>query len=101
VASVLRGLAGVEAVLPRGEAAAAYRLHPGRIGDLAVLGDAATVFGDLLEGQESEVLPPEYRSHGSRHEMSVPLLAWNHPPYPAPPTYNKDLLTPLLTGWLS
>jgi phosphonoacetate hydrolase len=101
VASVLRGLPGVEAVLPRGEAAAAFRLYPGRIGDLAVLGDAATVFGDLPEGQESEVLPPEYRSHGSRHEMSVPLLAWNHPDYRVPPEYNKDLLTPLLTGWLS
>jgi phosphonoacetate hydrolase len=103
VASVLRGLPGVEAVLPRGEAAATFRLHPGRIGDLAVLGDAATVFGDLPEGQESEVLPPEYRSHGSRHEMSVPLVAWNHAdhPYLAPPEYNKDLLTPLLNGWLS
>jgi phosphonoacetate hydrolase len=101
VASVLRGLPGVEAVLPRAEAAATFRLYPGRIGDLAVLGDAATVFGDLPEGQESEVLPPEYRSHGSRHELSVPLLAWNHPDYLAPPQFNKDLLTPLLTGWLS
>ncbi|HEX3924646.1 MAG TPA: alkaline phosphatase family protein [Streptosporangiaceae bacterium] len=103
VASELRGLPGAEAVLPRGEAAATFRLYPGRIGDLAVLGDAATVFGDLPEGQESEVLPPEYRSHGSRHEASVPLLAWNHAdhPYLAPPRYNKDLLTPLLTGWLS
>jgi phosphonoacetate hydrolase len=67
----------------------------------AVFGDAATVFGDLPDGQESEVLPPEYRSHGSLHETSVPLLAWNHADYPAPPAYNKDLLTPLLNGWLS
>jgi phosphonoacetate hydrolase len=102
VASVLRGLPGVETVLPRSEAAQMFHLHPGRIGDLAVLGDASTVFGDLPEGQESEILPPEYRSHGSQHETSVPLIAWNNDehPYPGTPKYNKDLLTPLLSGWL-
>jgi len=101
VASVLRGLPGVETVLARGEAADMFHLHPGRIGDLAVLGDASTVFGGLPEGQESETLPPEYRSHGSQHEASVPLVAWNNDrPYPAPPEYNKDLLTPLLGAWL-
>jgi phosphonoacetate hydrolase len=101
VASVLRGLPGVETVLPRSEAAQMFHLYPGRIGDLAVLGDASTVFGDLPEGRESETLPPEYRSHGSQHETSVPLIAWNNDhPYPAPPEYNKDLLMPLLNGWL-
>jgi phosphonoacetate hydrolase len=102
VASALRGLPGVETVLPRAEAAQIFYLHPGRIGDLAVLGDAATVFGDLAEGQESEVLPPEYRSHGSLHEKSVPLIAWNneHHPYPSDPKHNKDLLMPLRGGWL-
>ena len=78
-----------------------FRLHPGRIGDLAVLGDVSTVFGDLPEGQESETLPPGYRSHGSQHEASVPLVAWNSDhPYPGTPEYNKDLLTPLLGAWL-
>ncbi len=102
VASVLRGLPGVETVLPRSEAAQMFHLHSGRIGDLAVLGDASTVFGDLPEGQESETLPPEYRSHGSQHETSVPLIAWNNDehPYSGTPEYNKDLLTPLLSGWL-
>jgi phosphonoacetate hydrolase len=101
VASVLRGLPGVETVLTRAEAAQAFHLHPGRIGDLAVLGDISTVFGDLPEGQESDMLPSGYRSHGSQHEMSVPLVAWNNDhPYPSPPEHNKDLLTPLLGGWL-
>jgi phosphonoacetate hydrolase len=101
VASVLRGLPGVETVLTRREAADMFHLHPGRIGDLAVLGDASTVFGDLPEGQESETLPPEYRSHGSQHEAGVPLVAWNNDhPYPSAPEYNKDLLTPLLGPWL-
>jgi phosphonoacetate hydrolase len=102
VASVLAGLPGVETVLSRSQAAQRFRLRPGRIGDLAVLGDAWTVFGDLPEGRESETLPPEYRSHGSEHEKSVPLVAWNNEdhPYPRLPEYNKDLLTPLLNGWL-
>ena len=101
VASLLRGLPGVETVLTRDEAAQLFHLYPGRIGDLAVLGDAATVFGDLPEGQESEMLPAEYRSHGSQHEMSVPLVAWNNDhPYLITPEHNKDLLTPLLGAWL-
>ena len=96
-----RGLPGVETVLTRGEAAQLFHLHPGRIGDLAVLGDVSTVFGDLPEGQESEMLPAEYRSHGSQHEMSVPLVAWNNDhPYLGTPEHNKDLLTPLLGAWL-
>ena len=101
VASVLSGLPGVETVLTRDQAAQKFHLHPGRIGDLAVLGDASTVFGDLPDGQESELLPAEYRSHGSQHEMSVPLVAWNNDhPYLGAPEHNKDLLTPLLGAWL-
>jgi phosphonoacetate hydrolase len=102
VAEVLRGLAGIEAVLPRREAARMFRLPADRIGDLVVLGDATTVFGDLAEGRESEILPPDYRSHGSLHETSVPLFAWNNGdhPYLTEPEHNKDLLTPLLGGWL-
>jgi hypothetical protein len=47
-------------------------------------------------------VPPEYRSHGSLHEVQVPLYAYNNEflPYPAPPRHNKDLLTPLLNGWI-
>jgi len=68
---------------------------------LAVLGDASTVFGDLPDGKESELLPAEYRSHGSKHEMSVPLVAWNNDhPYLGTPEHNKELLTPLLGAWL-
>jgi phosphonoacetate hydrolase len=101
VTLALRRLSGVETVLTRDDAAEKFHLHPGRIGDLAVLGDVSTVFGDLPEGQESELLPAEYRSHGSQHEMSVPLVAWNNDqPYLITPEHNKDLLTPLLGAWL-
>jgi phosphonoacetate hydrolase len=74
-ATILSGLAGVQEVLTRSEAARRFRLMPSRIGELVVLGDRDTVFGRL----ESEVvnLPPEYRSHGSLAEASVPLVVHN------------------------
>lgn len=74
-ARVLAGLAGVESVLTRSEAVQRFHLMASRIGDLAVLGDRDTVFGDL--DSESELLPPEYRAHGSLHEAEVPLVIYN------------------------
>jgi phosphonoacetate hydrolase len=75
VSKTLSGLKGVEAILTRSEASRRYHLMASRIGDLVVLGDRETVFGDLES--ESEPLPPEYRSHGSLHEMDVPLIIHN------------------------
>jgi phosphonoacetate hydrolase len=102
VAATLAALPGIEAVLTRGDAAGRFHLHPGRIGDLVVLGDVSTVFGDLPPGTESEALPVGYRSHGSLHERRVPLVAYNNQtlPYASPPRYNKDLLQPLTSNWL-
>ncbi|GAA2810903.1 alkaline phosphatase family protein [Kribbella solani] len=102
VTDALNKLPGVESVLTRGDAAVRFHLHPDRIGDLVVLGDPNTVFGDLAPGQESEQLPSHYRSHGSLHEVPVPLVAHNNESlqYRTPPKHNKDLLTPLLTNWL-
>jgi phosphonoacetate hydrolase len=75
VAKTLTGLKGVEVVLPRSEAAQRYHLMASRIGDLIVLGDTDTVFGELDSPREN--LPAEYRSHGSLHEMDVPLTIYN------------------------
>lgn len=75
VARTISGLEGVEIVLTRSEAVKRYRLMASRIGDLVVLGDKDTVFGEL--DSEQEALPPEYRSHGSLHEMDVPLVIHN------------------------
>ena len=74
-AKAIAGLAGVEAVLTRTEACRRFHLMPSRIGDLAVLGDKDTVFGQLES--ESEALPAEYRAHGSLHESHVPLVIHN------------------------
>ena len=75
VAETLMGLEGIEAVLPRGEAAAKFCLMPERIGELAVFGDAETVFGELESPMEE--LEPGYRSHGSLHESDIPLIIYN------------------------
>ena len=95
VAAVLLQLTGVEQVLSRAEAAREYHLMPDRIGDLAVFGDRDTVFGDL-EG-ETETLPASYRSHGSRHELEVPLFVYNAAGAPGPEFFANNLD---LTRWL-
>jgi len=76
VSQVLLSLDGVESVLTRAEAAVKFHLMPGRIGDLVVTGDRDTVFGHLAYS-ERENLPPNYRSHGSRYELAVPLVVHN------------------------
>jgi phosphonoacetate hydrolase len=75
VAQTLMGLKGVEAVLPRQEAATQFQLMPERIGELVVIGDVDTVFGELASPTEN--LEPGYRSHGSLHESDIPLLIYN------------------------
>ena len=78
VAKTVSSLKGVEAILTRSEASKRYHLMPSRIGDLIVLGDRDTVFGQLET--ESAPLPPEYRTHGSLHEMDVPLIMYRAEP---------------------
>jgi phosphonoacetate hydrolase len=100
-AATILGLEGVESIHTRAEAAERYHLDPARIGDLVILGDEDTVFGELPDDQEHEHLSPDYRSHGSLHEQRVPLYIHNSPvPLSQTPQSNKDLLTPLLDGWL-
>ena len=59
------------------EAARCFRLHPDRIGDLVVLGDRDTVFGPL--DRPVEDLPADFRTHGSTHELRVPLVVYGVP----------------------
>ena len=75
VSKTISQLKGVETILTRSEAVKRYHLMPSRIGDLVVLGDRDTVFGELEI--ESDLLPAEYRAHGSLHEMDVPLVIHN------------------------
>ncbi|MGA7578313.1 MAG: alkaline phosphatase family protein [Desulfobaccales bacterium] len=75
VRRICLGLQGVEEVITRDEAVSRFRLPGEYIGDLMVLGDRATVFGDLET--PSEELPDTYRAHGSLYESDVPLLIYN------------------------
>jgi phosphonoacetate hydrolase len=92
VKTALHRLKGVQKVLTRAEAAKQYHLPPNRIGDLIVLGDSTTVFGDL-ENHATENLPATYRSHGSVYEINVPLIILNAKKLPPSSffNYNKDL----------
>ncbi len=88
----LKGLRGVDEVLTREEAAAKYDLMPSRIGDLVVGADRDTVFGTLT--RESEPLAFNYRNHGSRFELDVPLFVFNPEgllPDPDKLQFNYDL----------
>jgi phosphonoacetate hydrolase len=69
--ALLRSIPGVEEVHTREQAAARFCLMAQRIGDLLVLADIDTVFGTF----EVVRVPVQLRSHGSRHEAAVPILA--------------------------
>lgn len=93
VTNALLKIKGVKTVLTREEAAGRYHLLPSRIGDLVVLADSVTVFGDLGNTAEEE-LPANYRTHGSEYEQRIPLIILNAGKTPPASYfhYNKDLV---------
>jgi hypothetical protein len=80
VGALLSELEGVERVLTRAQAAKESELMASRIGDLVVIGNRDTVFGNL--DSEMEVLPADFRSHGSLDEINVPVILHNAPAAP-------------------
>jgi len=72
--SALAALPGVEGVLDRAAAAAAFDLPADRIGDLIVLGDGHTVLGRSRAAHDLTTLRGRLRSHGGLHERTVPLI---------------------------
>jgi phosphonoacetate hydrolase len=74
----LAALSGVEAVLDRFAAAAAFDLPADRIGDLIVLADGTTVLGKSLGAHDLSALHGALRSHGGLHEQTVPMIL-THP----------------------
>jgi len=86
----------VDDALSRPEAAGRFHLMPERIGDLVVLADKDTVFGDLTGPEEA--LPAGYRNHGSLYEEDIPLILYGYQgalPSPDELQMNFDL-----TSWL-
>lgn len=83
----LQAVPGIEEVYERVEAARRFRLRAGRIGDFFLLGAKHAAFGALPAAtQEIRV-----RSHGSRHEQSVPILCYGRKIEAARLEYNIDL----------
>jgi len=95
VKKALLGLTGVESVLTRDEAVAKFGLYWARIGDLCVFGDRNTVFGQME--QASSELSSTYRSHGSMHELDIPLFVFNAAGAPSGSYFKHNVD---LTRWL-
>jgi len=93
VEACLCALPGIEGLMPSEEAASRFHLPLERIGDMVVLGDRDTMFGEM--GSAYADLDQSYRAHGSLHEMGVPLLIHNCDglvPNPSAFSNNKDLV---------
>ena len=88
VQEIISGVQGVERILTREEAAREFHLMPSRIGNLMVLGDKDTVFGELDDEKENF---PGLRSHGSLHETEVPLFVYNAKNAPQADYFNHNL----------
>jgi phosphonoacetate hydrolase len=89
VGAMLGELEGVERVLTRAQAASEFKLMASRLGDLVVLGDRDTVFGNLETAVER--LPKDFRTHGSLHEMNVPVVVHNAPGAPPADYFRHNL----------
>ena len=88
VRDIISGVKGVERILTREEAAREFKLMASRIGHLVVLGDKDTVFGELDDEKESF---PGLRSHGSLHEIDIPLFVYNAKNAPSADYFNHNL----------
>ena len=78
---------GVEEAYSAEDAAGTFRLHRERIGDIFVLADETTTFGELEVPVESAIV----RSHGSRHESYVPIIGYNSSWLATDFKYNVDV----------
>ncbi len=89
VREIISGLKGVEHVIARDEAAHDYKLMKSRIGDLVVWGDKDTVFGEM--DMERVDFPSGLRSHGSLHELDIPLFVYNAKNAPSGEYFDHNL----------
>ena len=74
VAARIRNLRGIEQVLTRDEAAAAFELPADRIGDLVVVSERSVVIGTAAARHDLTALEVPLRSHGGVSEQRVPLI---------------------------
>jgi phosphonoacetate hydrolase len=72
---ILRECKGVEEVWLQADAAEKFQLYKERIGDIFVLADRDSVFGEVGQTPLSAI-----RSHGSRYESEVPIISYGLKP---------------------
>jgi phosphonoacetate hydrolase len=89
VREIISSLKGVERVIPRDVAARDYKLMKSRIGDFVVWGDKDTVFGEM--DMERVDFPTGLRSHGSLHELDIPLFVYNAKNAPSEEYFSHNL----------
>jgi phosphonoacetate hydrolase len=89
VREIVSALQGVEQILSRDVAARDYKLMKSRIGELVVWGDKNTVFGEM--DMERVDFPTGLRSHGSLHELDIPLFVYNAKDAPPAGYFNHNL----------
>jgi phosphonoacetate hydrolase len=70
----IAGLAGIDSVRSRDEAAAFFELPADRIGDLVVVAERSTVIGTSRSRHDLSALDAPLRSHGGISEQRVPLI---------------------------
>jgi phosphonoacetate hydrolase len=92
---IIEKIKGVDKVYTREEAAQKFFLMPHRIGDLVVLGNEKTAFGNL--DREVETMPETYRTHGSLYEARVPLFIYNARNAPPASYFDKNYK---IAAWL-
>ncbi len=73
-AARIAALRGIERVLTRAEAAAAFELPADRIGDLVVVSERSVVIGTAAARHDLTALEVPLRSHGGVSEQRVPLI---------------------------
>lgn len=89
VREIFSELKGCERILTREEAAREYRLMATRIGDLVVWGDKDTLFGEMDTEQEN--FSGDLRSHGSEHELNIPLFVYHAKNAPSSEYFRHNL----------
>lgn len=89
VREILSGVKGCERVLARAVAAREYKLMASRIGELVVWGDKDTVFGEM--DMEQENFSSGLRSHGSEHELNIPLFVYHAKNSPSSDYFHHNL----------
>ncbi len=89
VREIIGNTKGAERVLTREEVAREYKLMPSRIGDFVVWGDQDTICGEM--DMETDYLEGKVRSHGSLHEIEMPMFLFNAKGAPSADYFRHNL----------